>query len=35
MKLLSSDIKNKVLESMVKIIDRERHNIIKANKKEY
>ncbi|MEL0457526.1 glutamate-5-semialdehyde dehydrogenase [Flavobacteriaceae bacterium SZ-1-7] len=34
MKLLSSEIKNKVLESMVKIIDRERHNIIKANKKD-
>ncbi len=34
MKLLSSDIKNKVLQSMIDIIDRERNNIIKANQKD-
>lgn len=34
MKLLSSDIKNKVLQSMIDIIDKERHNIIKANQKD-
>ncbi|XCF07110.1 glutamate-5-semialdehyde dehydrogenase [Tamlana crocina] len=34
MKLLSSDIKNKVLQSMIDIIDRERDNIIKANQKD-
>ncbi|UKM66254.1 glutamate-5-semialdehyde dehydrogenase [Flavobacteriaceae bacterium GSB9] len=34
MKLLSSDIKNNVLQSMINIIDRERDNIIKANKKD-
>ncbi|MFL1013022.1 glutamate-5-semialdehyde dehydrogenase [Flavisericum labens] len=34
MKLLSSDVKNKVLQSMINIIDRERDNIIKANQKD-
>ena len=34
MKLLSSKIKDQVLESMMKIIDRERDNIIKENKKD-
>ncbi|WP_121667824.1 glutamate-5-semialdehyde dehydrogenase [Mesonia aquimarina] len=34
MKLLSSKIKDKVLESMMKIIDRERANIIKENQKD-
>lgn len=32
MKLLNTDIKNKVLASMMKIIDRDREKIIKANK---
>ncbi|MBR9757517.1 MAG: glutamate-5-semialdehyde dehydrogenase [Algicola sp.] len=34
MKLLSSDIKNNVLQSMITILDRERQNIIAANKKD-
>ncbi len=34
MKLLSSEIKNKVLVSMAKIIERERQNIITENKKD-
>ena len=34
MKLLSSDIKNKVLTSMATILDRERQNIITENKKD-
>jgi glutamate-5-semialdehyde dehydrogenase len=34
MELLSSEIKNKVLQSMIKIIDRERQNILKANQKD-
>jgi glutamate-5-semialdehyde dehydrogenase len=34
MKLLSSEIKNKVLVSMAEILDRERQNIIKENKKD-
>lgn len=34
MKLLSSEIKNKVLNSMIKIIDRERISILEANKKD-
>ncbi|WP_432411192.1 glutamate-5-semialdehyde dehydrogenase [Rasiella sp. SM2506] len=34
MKLLSSKIKNKVLNSMIKIIDRDRKNILEANKKD-
>ncbi|WP_027420608.1 glutamate-5-semialdehyde dehydrogenase [Crocinitomix catalasitica] len=34
MKLLTKDIKNKVLESMMQIIDRERNSIIKENKKD-
>ncbi len=34
MKLLSSEIKNKVLVSMTKILDRERANIITENKKD-
>lgn len=34
MKLLSSDIKNKVLDEMVAILDREREAIIAANKKD-
>jgi glutamate-5-semialdehyde dehydrogenase len=34
MKLLSSKIKNKVLNSMIKIIDRERKTILEANKKD-
>ncbi|GGW72735.1 glutamate-5-semialdehyde dehydrogenase [Winogradskyella epiphytica] len=34
MKLLHTDIKNKVLQSMIEILDRERTNIIDANKKD-
>jgi glutamate-5-semialdehyde dehydrogenase len=34
MKLLSSETKNKVLDSMVSIIDRERETILEANKKD-
>ncbi|MBU2939246.1 glutamate-5-semialdehyde dehydrogenase [Lacinutrix sp. C3R15] len=34
MKLLNTEIKNKVLQSMMKIIKRERSNIITANKKD-
>ena len=34
MKLLSSKIKKKVLDSMIKIIDRERNSILEANKKD-
>ncbi|WP_053976053.1 glutamate-5-semialdehyde dehydrogenase [Mangrovimonas xylaniphaga] len=34
MKLLSSDIKNKVLDSMITIIDRKREQILEANKKD-
>ncbi len=34
MKLLSSDIKNRVLESMMTIIDKKRNNILEANKKD-
>ena len=34
MKLLHTDIKNKVLQSMIEILDRERTNIIEANKKD-
>jgi glutamate-5-semialdehyde dehydrogenase len=34
MKLLSSEIKNQVLNSMITIIDRERKAILKANKKD-
>lgn len=34
MKLLSSKIKDKVLSSMINIIDRERKNILEANKKD-
>lgn len=34
MKLLNTTVKNKVLGSMMKIIDRERANIIKENKKD-
>ncbi|WP_053990240.1 glutamate-5-semialdehyde dehydrogenase [Mangrovimonas sp. TPBH4] len=34
MKLLSSEIKNKVLESMIKIIDGKREQILKANQKD-
>ncbi|SFS57453.1 glutamate-5-semialdehyde dehydrogenase [Zhouia amylolytica] len=34
MELLNSELKNKVLDSMMKIIDRERENIINENKKD-
>ena len=34
MKLLKTEIKNNVLKSMLKILDRERHSIIEANKKD-
>ncbi|WP_178983494.1 glutamate-5-semialdehyde dehydrogenase [Winogradskyella helgolandensis] len=34
MKLLQTDIKNNVLKSMIKILGRERHSIIEANKKD-
>ncbi|MFC7445017.1 glutamate-5-semialdehyde dehydrogenase [Mesoflavibacter profundi] len=34
MKLLDKDIKNKVLDSMINIIDKERHQIIAENKKD-
>ena len=34
MKLLNTDIKNKVLQSMMTIIDKERNNILKANQKD-
>ncbi len=34
MKLLNTDIKNKVLNSMIEILDRERNNIIAENKKD-
>ncbi|HMC01190.1 MAG TPA: glutamate-5-semialdehyde dehydrogenase [Flavobacteriaceae bacterium] len=34
MKLLSSELKNKVLDSMISILDRERDNIIKENQKD-
>ena len=34
MQLLDSTIKDKVLDSMMKIIDRERSNIIAENKKD-
>ena len=34
MKLLHTDIKNKVLQSMIDIIDKERQNILKANQKD-
>ena len=34
MKLLHTEIKNKVLESMIRILDRERNNIIAENKKD-
>ncbi len=34
MKLLDTDIKNKVLQSMMNIIDKERTNILKANQKD-
>jgi len=34
MKLLPIDIKNKVLESMMRIIDRDRTKIIEENKKD-
>lgn len=34
MELLSSEIKNKVLDSMINIIDRERKSILEANKKD-
>ncbi|MBA6153374.1 glutamate-5-semialdehyde dehydrogenase [Gelidibacter maritimus] len=34
MKLLKTDIKNKVLKSMMTIIDKERNNILEANKKD-
>ncbi|MBO3099979.1 glutamate-5-semialdehyde dehydrogenase [Gelidibacter pelagius] len=34
MKLLKTDIKNKVLQSMMTIIDKERNNILKANQKD-
>lgn len=34
MKLLSSEIKNNVLQSMISILDRERKNIIKANQED-
>ncbi|WP_417860429.1 glutamate-5-semialdehyde dehydrogenase [Winogradskyella sediminis] len=34
MKLLNTEIKNNVLKSMLQILDRERHTIIEANKKD-
>lgn len=34
MKLLETKVKNNVLASMIRIIDRERHNIIKENKRD-
>lgn len=34
MKLLNTNIKNKVLQSMMAIIDKERNNILKANQKD-
>lgn len=34
MKLLNTNIKNKVLQSMMTIIDKERNNILKANQKD-
>ncbi|RXJ46067.1 glutamate-5-semialdehyde dehydrogenase [Gelidibacter gilvus] len=34
MKLLNTDIKNKVLQSMMTIIDKERNNILKGNQKD-
>lgn len=34
MKLLSKDVKNKVLDEMMQILDRERENIIAANRKD-
>ncbi|WP_086475564.1 glutamate-5-semialdehyde dehydrogenase [Arenibacter amylolyticus] len=34
MKLLNTDIKNKVLQSMMKLLDRNRNKIIEANKKD-
>ena len=34
MKLLNTDIKNKVLKSMLQILERERTSIIEANKKD-
>lgn len=34
MKLLNTNIKNKVLQSMMTIIDKERNNILKANRKD-
>ena len=34
MKLINTDIKNKVLKSMIEILDRERKNIITENKKD-
>ena len=34
MKLLDKNIKNKVLDSMITIIDKERHQIIAENKKD-
>ncbi|UOB16548.1 glutamate-5-semialdehyde dehydrogenase [Abyssalbus ytuae] len=34
MKLLNTEIKNKVLQSMIQILDRDKHKIIEANKKD-
>ncbi len=34
MKLLNTELKNKVLSSMIEILERERENIIKANRKD-
>ena len=34
MKLLNTNLKNKVLQSMMTIIDKERNNILKANQKD-